>query len=150
MCVQGSPMLVGTAVANDNAGFVMVPLHRSKAVLPELRVTDSSEAMLSGRKPPLRLMMRCVHKSSLEPAQNVRYAISEGFVVAVCPPLCSLCSVRGCITPNSTQRPRILGNRTRADAFPQTRQTCTVGKYLASIHHPGNSVEFWAEYIPQI
>lgn len=82
--MQGTPTLVGTAVSNDPHGFIRVPLVGSRAVLPDLRVTDSSEAMLSGRKPPLRLMMRAVYKDSLLPVPHVRHAISEGFVVAVC------------------------------------------------------------------
>lgn len=81
--LQGTPTLVGTAVSNDPHGFIRVPLVGSRAVLPDLRVTDSSEAMLSGRKPPLRLMMRAVYKDSLLPVPHIRHAISEGFVVAV-------------------------------------------------------------------
>ena len=43
-------------------------------------LADSSEAMLSGRKPPFRLLVKAVH---LRGAQiNVRHAVSEGFVVA--------------------------------------------------------------------
>lgn len=82
-CLQSSPTLVGTGVSNDQHGFVRVPLTSSRAVLPDLRVTDSSEAMLSGRKPPLRLMMRAVYKDTLQPVLHIRHAISEGFVVAV-------------------------------------------------------------------
>lgn len=81
--LQGSPTLVGTAVSNDANGFIRVPLSSSRAVLPDLRVTDSSEAMLSGRKPPLRLMMRAVYKDTSLPVPHIRHAISEGFVVAV-------------------------------------------------------------------
>ena len=80
---QGTPTLVGVAVSNDQHGFVRMPLASSRAVLPDLRVTDSSEAMLSGRKPPLRLMMRAVYKDTLQPVPHIRHAISEGFVVAV-------------------------------------------------------------------
>ena len=89
--VQGSPTLVGMAVTNDQRGFIRVPLVSSRAVLPDLRVTDSSEAMLSGRKPPLRLMMRAVYKDTNQPVPHIRHAISEGFVVAVRSPLfCSM------------------------------------------------------------
>lgn len=83
LILQGSPTLVGTAVSNDPNGFIRVPLSSNRAVLPDLRVTDSSEAMLSGRKPPLRLMMRAVYKDTLLPVPHIRHAISEGFVVAV-------------------------------------------------------------------
>ena len=82
--LQSTPTLVGMAVSNDQHGFVRMPLTSSRAVLPDLRVTDSSEAMLSGRKPPLRLMMRAVYKDTLQPVPHIRHAISEGFVVAVC------------------------------------------------------------------
>lgn len=89
--MQGSPTLVGMAVTNDQRGFIRVPLVSSRAVLPDLRVTDSSEAMLSGRKPPLRLMMRAVYKDTNQPVPHIRHAISEGFVVAVRSPLfCSM------------------------------------------------------------
>jgi hypothetical protein len=81
--LQGTPTLVGTAVSNDQHGFIRVPLLNSRLVLPDLRVTDSSEAMLSGRKPPLRLLMRAVYKDTLLPVPHIRHAISEGFVVAV-------------------------------------------------------------------
>jgi hypothetical protein len=42
-------------------------------------VTDSSEALLSGRKPPFRLLVRAVHKDGRTP--NIRHVVSEGFVV---------------------------------------------------------------------
>lgn len=81
--MQSTPTLVGLAVVNDQHGFIRVPFQCNRAVLPDLRVTDSSEAMLSGRKPPLRLMMRAIFKETLQPVPHVRHAISEGFVVAV-------------------------------------------------------------------
>ena len=42
-------------------------------------MTDSSEAILSGRKPPFRLLVRAVATDG-RPI-NVRHAVSEGFVV---------------------------------------------------------------------
>lgn len=54
-------------------------LQRGMAQLPELHVTDSSEAMLSGRKPPFRLLVRAVATDG-RPI-SVRHAVSEGFVV---------------------------------------------------------------------
>ena len=49
------------------------------AALPDLHVSDSSEAMLSGRKPPFRLLVRAAHRDGRK--VNIRHAVSEGFVV---------------------------------------------------------------------
>ncbi len=49
--------------------------------LPDLHVTDSSEAILSGRKPPFRVLVRALLPES-RPNLKIRHAISEGFVVA--------------------------------------------------------------------
>jgi hypothetical protein len=46
---------------------------------PPTQITDSSEALLSGRKPPLRLLVRAKHRDGR--ALAVRPAVSEGFVV---------------------------------------------------------------------
>ena len=49
--------------------------------LPDLNITDSSEAVLSGRRPPFRLLVRAV----LPPSKahiRIRHAISEGFIVS--------------------------------------------------------------------
>lgn len=51
------------------------------AQLPDLHVTDSSEAMLSGRKPPFRLLVRAVASDGRK--VNIRHAVSEGFVVCL-------------------------------------------------------------------
>lgn len=51
-----------------------------RVVLPDLYVSDSSEALLSGRKPPFRLVVRARHKRGASIA--VRPAVSEAFVVA--------------------------------------------------------------------
>ena len=55
------------------------PAQRGMAPLPDLHVSDSSEAMLSGRKPPFRLLVKCVHSDGRR--INIRHAVSEGFVV---------------------------------------------------------------------
>ena len=52
---------------------------RGVALLPDLHVSDSSEAMLSGRKPPFRLLVRAAATDGR--AVNIRHAVSEGFVV---------------------------------------------------------------------
>ncbi|KAK9793199.1 hypothetical protein WJX73_002582 [Symbiochloris irregularis] len=76
------PLLApGTAAAaNNSSSRVVAPLTRGMAQLPDLHVTDSSEAMLSGRKPPFRLLVRAVATDG-RPI-SVRHAVSEGFVVA--------------------------------------------------------------------
>ena len=62
---------------------LMLVLQRGMAQLPDLHVSDSSEAMLSGRKPPFRLLVRAVATDGRK--VNIRHAVSEGFVVC-CPP----------------------------------------------------------------
>lgn len=133
--MQSSPTLVGTGVSNDQHGFVRVPLTSSRAVLPDLRVTDSSEAMLSGRKPPLRLMMRAVYKDTLQPVPHIRHAISEGFVVAVRGPLrrtvtnCPLLVVLHMhLSSGSRTRTLAPSGHHAAAARLQTRRTRTAGK----------------------
>ena len=54
-------------------------MQRGMAQLPDLHVSDSSEAMLSGRKPPFRLLVRAVASDGRK--VNIRHAVSEGFVV---------------------------------------------------------------------
>ena len=54
-------------------------MQRGMAALPDLHVSDSSEAMLSGRKPPFRLLVRAAHRDGRK--VNIRHAVSEGFVV---------------------------------------------------------------------
>ena len=46
------------------------------AILPEFHVTDSSEALLSGRKPPFRLLAWVVDKENRN--LTIRPAVSEG------------------------------------------------------------------------
>lgn len=78
---KASALLVpGAGGALTAEGRVAVALGRGAATLPELHVTDSSEALLSGRKPPFRLLARAVGPGGA-PAP-VRHAVSEGFVVA--------------------------------------------------------------------
>ena len=43
--------------------------------LPELHVSDSSEAILSGRKPPFRLLVRALMPDGMQ--LKIRHAISE-------------------------------------------------------------------------
>lgn len=56
-------------------------MQRGMAALPDLHVSDSSEAMLSGRKPPFRLLVRAAHRDGRK--VNIRHAVSEGFVVSI-------------------------------------------------------------------
>jgi hypothetical protein len=50
-------------------------------MLPDLKVTDSSEALLTGRAPPFRLLARAVRRGG-EPLPGVSPVLSEPFVVA--------------------------------------------------------------------
>ncbi|KAK9831959.1 hypothetical protein WJX81_003135 [Elliptochloris bilobata] len=75
------PLLVpGSGGVHSAAQKVIVGLSRGVAQLPDLHISDSSEAMLSGRKPPFRLLVRAVATDGR--AVNIRHAVSEGFVVA--------------------------------------------------------------------
>ena len=58
----------------------LTPLQKGRVQLTDLSITDSSEALLSGRKPPFRMLVRAVHKEARP--LNVKHAVSEGFVVA--------------------------------------------------------------------
>ncbi|CAL5229988.1 g13422 [Coccomyxa viridis] len=74
-------LLVPSAIASHSpTAKVIVQLTRGMAQLPDLHVSDSSEAMLSGRKPPFRLLVRAVATDGRK--VNIRHAVSEGFVVA--------------------------------------------------------------------
>jgi hypothetical protein len=90
---KGGPLLgAGPGGTHAPDGRVIVQLVRGSAALPDLHVTDSSEAMLSGRKPPFRLLVRAVRAGGAgggggappDPAAPppARHAVSEGFVVA--------------------------------------------------------------------
>ena len=67
------------ALVWSHSGWCIL-LQRGMAALPELHVSDSSEAMLSGRKPPFRLLVQAVHRKGRK--LNIRHAVSEGFVVS--------------------------------------------------------------------
>ena len=53
-----------------------------QALLPDVKITDSSEALLQGRAPPFRLAVRAVHRSG-EHFEGVAFALSDPFVVRV-------------------------------------------------------------------
>eukprot|EP00803_Ostreobium_quekettii_P007979 evm.model.scf_324.1 EVM.evm.TU.scf_324.1 scf_324:1593-3902(+) len=79
---KNQPLLVsmGGGAVNMQSGRVVMSLTKGKANLPDLHVTDSSEALLSGRKPPFRLLVAAAHKGGRK--LRIRHAVSEGFVVA--------------------------------------------------------------------
>jgi Calmodulin binding protein-like len=75
---KATPLIVsGSGATHNSDNRVVVSLVKGTAVLPELQITDSSEALLSGRKPPFRLVVRAGGG-----AGRIRHAVSEGFVVA--------------------------------------------------------------------
>lgn len=79
---EGRPLLTSyDRTANRSDGKVVVQLQNGAANLPDLNVTYSSEALLSGRRPPFRLMVKVTAPGHLPP-QTVIPAISDGFVVA--------------------------------------------------------------------
>ena len=44
----------------------------------------SSEALLAGQKPPFRLLVRAMSRDSGARLSNIRFAVSEPFVVSTC------------------------------------------------------------------
>jgi len=60
---------------------VQLRLEGGAAPLPDLTVTDSSEALLQGRRPPFRLMVWCPDGVGGF-NHTVQYAVSDDFVVA--------------------------------------------------------------------
>eukprot|EP00803_Ostreobium_quekettii_P007323 evm.model.scf_252EXC.5 EVM.evm.TU.scf_252EXC.5 scf_252EXC:98868-107230(+) len=79
---EGRPLLASyDRTANRTDGKVVVQLQGGTALLPDLNVTYSSEALLSGRRPPFRLMVKISSPGAL-PGHLVLPAVSEGFVVA--------------------------------------------------------------------
>ncbi|KAK9825131.1 hypothetical protein WJX81_002021 [Elliptochloris bilobata] len=79
---QNKPLLApGRQAALMEGHRVVVGLARGQAYLPDLSVTGSSEALLSGVKPPFRLLVRAINPDG-SPAVHIRFAVSEAFVVA--------------------------------------------------------------------
>ena len=62
------------------------------------RAAASSEAMLSGQKPPFRLLVRALHAADRTRCAHIRFAVSEAFVVSAAAPaeqgLSGSCAVR--------------------------------------------------------
>lgn len=79
---QGAPLLVhGRSGTYTDEKKVSVPTISGQVILPELKITDSSEALLGGRAPPLRLVARLVQRGGI-PLLDVAPVLSEPFVVA--------------------------------------------------------------------
>ena len=79
---QGQPLLAhGPTGSYTEDWRVIVPLTRGRAVLPGLTFTDSSEALLSGRAPPFRLLVRAVGWDG-KPLPGIRHCLSDPFVVS--------------------------------------------------------------------
>jgi hypothetical protein len=58
----------------------MLLVQHGQAILPDLKITDSSEALLTGRAPPFRLVVRAVRRTG-ELFPGILPALSEPFVV---------------------------------------------------------------------
>lgn len=56
---------------------------KGTAVLADLAVTTSSEALLCGKAPTFRLLIWAVTQDK-EPVAGVMYVVSESFVVSLC------------------------------------------------------------------
>lgn len=79
---QGQALLVhGRSGAYTDDKRVVVPTISGQAMLPDLKVTDSSEALLTGRAPPFRLLARLVQRGGI-PLPGIAPVLSEPFVVA--------------------------------------------------------------------
>jgi hypothetical protein len=78
----GQALLVhGRSGAYTDDKRVVVPMISGQAMLPDLKVTDSSEALLTGRAPPFRLLARVVQRGGI-PLPGITPVLSEPFVVA--------------------------------------------------------------------
>lgn len=78
----GQPLLAhGRSGSYSDEQRVVVPMIHGQAMLPDLKVTDSSEALLTGRAPPFRLLARVVRRGG-DLLPGVAPALSEPFVVA--------------------------------------------------------------------
>ncbi len=78
----GHPLLAhGRSGSYSEENAVVVPMIAGQAMLPDLKVTDSSEALLTGRAPPFRLLARVVQRGGL-PFPGIAPVLSEPFVVA--------------------------------------------------------------------
>eukprot|EP00889_Picochlorum_renovo_P004825 jgi/Picre1/31855/NNA_007203.t1 len=78
----GQALLVhGRSGAYTDDKRVVVPMISGQAMLPDLKVTDSSEALLTGRAPPFRLLARVVQRGGI-PLPGIAPVLSEPFVVA--------------------------------------------------------------------
>jgi len=71
-------------------------------VLPGLLVMGSSEALLSGQRPPFRLLVRARLVGEGVLVQHIQHAVSDNFVVSrlsrrlpPCPDCLGLCTIRG-------------------------------------------------------
>eukprot|EP00882_Tetradesmus_deserticola_P025720 GHRQ01028278.1.p1 GENE.GHRQ01028278.1~~GHRQ01028278.1.p1 ORF type:complete len:312 (+),score=125.81 GHRQ01028278.1:211-1146(+) len=78
---KGAPLITSlTGCRADEQGRLLLQTQGGRLVLPDVTVTDSSEALLSGRKPPFRLVARAKHTDGRR--LRIRHAVSEPFVVA--------------------------------------------------------------------
>lgn len=77
---QGVLLSSAGGAVNSGDGKVVADFGKGRMDLPELSVSESSEALLSGRKPPFRLLVKGVDKQGR--GLKIRHAVSEGFVVA--------------------------------------------------------------------
>eukprot|EP00775_Hariotina_reticulata_P002954 gene2954-3239_t len=78
---KSQPLLGSTNTGKaDTGGRLLLQTTNGRLMLPDLFVTDSSEALLSGRKPPFKLVVRAKHRDGRQLA--IRHAVSEPFVVA--------------------------------------------------------------------
>ena len=75
---QGAALLAGADLDRENRA--LLPMNQASEQLPPLSVTDSSEAMLPGRKSTFRLMICAVHAEDHTPL-DVRPLLSPAFVV---------------------------------------------------------------------
>ena len=77
----------------------------------------SSEAILSGQKPPFRLLVRAMSRESGARLSNIRFAVSEPFVVS---------------TPKRTLIARCLGVLCGAHLLAATHPLAIAGPFVVS------------------
>ena len=75
-------VLLGLAAGGGPASSTSTSSSSSFANLTDVSVTGSSESLLSGQRPPFRLLARALDASTKLPLRGVALAVSDAFVVA--------------------------------------------------------------------
>ena len=79
---QAAAAAAAAAWGNGNDGTGSQNSLPSFASLADVSITGSSESLLSGQRPPFRLLARALDATTKAPVRGVTFAVSDAFVVA--------------------------------------------------------------------